>query len=179
MARRCIIRRGVALLAAAAAAPAFAAAAAAPPLKPHIFFLLVDVSLVLHLPLPRTHVSTLPPRYLQCRPLSRRLPSCLVVCAHAGLQDLGHADVGFTEGPPSVEIVTPTLDRLVSEGVRLDRHYVHYVCTPTRSSIQSGRLPVHVTVALSNPDVATTGVPRNMTGMAQVLQRAGYATHYM
>ena len=90
------------------------------------------------------------------------------------LADLGHADVGFTDGPPSVETVTPTLDRLVREGIRLDRHYVHYVCTPTRSSIQSGRLPVHVTTALSNPDVPTTGVPRNMTGMAQVLRRAGY-----
>ena len=51
--------------------------------------------------------------------------------------------------------------------------------TATRTSIQSGRLPVHVTVSLSNPDVPTTGVPRNMTGMAEVLTRAGYATHYM
>ena len=52
------------------------------------------------------------------------------------------------------------------------------VCTPTRSSIQSGRLPVHVTTALSNPDVPTAGIPAEMTGMAEVLRRAGYSTHF-
>ena len=35
--------------------------------------------------------------------------------------DLGHADVGFTDHPPSVEIVTPTMDTLVQQGVRLER----------------------------------------------------------
>ena len=135
--------------------------------------------------------------------------------------------MGFTEGPPSIETLTPNLDRLVKEGVRLDRHCKfcqrdrilpaccrRTVCMlpaaageaavrrqgeadpaaclavrdmqtsttyvpPTRTNIQSGRLPVHVTVSLSNPDVPTTGVPRNMTGMAEVLTRAEYATHYM
>ena len=48
------------------------------------------------------------------------------------VDDLGHADVGFTDHPPSIETVTPTMDQLVAQGVRLDRHYVHYTCTPTR-----------------------------------------------
>ena len=95
------------------------------------------------------------------------------------VDDLGHADVGFTDGPPSVETVTPTLDALVAQGVRLDRHYVHYTCTPTRSSIHSGRLPVHVTTHLSGPTTPSAGIPRNYTGMAEVLRRAGYATHFM
>lgn len=36
------------------------------------------------------------------------------------------------------------MDSLVQQGVNFTRHYVHYVCTPSRSSVQSGRLPVHV-----------------------------------
>lgn len=95
------------------------------------------------------------------------------------VDDLGHADVGFTDGPPSVETVTPTLDALVAQGVRLERHYVHYTCTPTRSSIHSGRLPVHVTTKLSSPPAPNAGIPRNYTGMAEVLRRAGYAAHFM
>ena len=85
------------------------------------------------------------------------------------VDDLGHADVGFTDGPPSVETVTPTLDTLVQQGVRLERHYVHYTCTPTRSSIHSGRLPVRVTTELSSPPAPNAGIPRNYTGMAEVL----------
>ena len=44
--------------------------------------------------------------------------------------------MGFTEGPASIETATPNLDRLVKEGVRLDRHYVHYVCTRKYTSNQ-------------------------------------------
>ena len=61
----------------------------------------------------------------------------------------------------------------------------YQVCSPTRSSFQSGRLPVHVNVV--NADPATynpadpisgfAGIPRPMTGLAAVLKRAGYATH--
>eukprot|EP01052_Picozoa_sp_SAG31_P047471 SAG31_NODE_9516_length_1265_cov_1.874786_1_plen_161_part_00 len=95
------------------------------------------------------------------------------------VDDLGHADVGFTEHPPTVEIDTPTMDTLVAQGVRLERHYVHYTCTPTRSSIHSGRLPVHVTTTLSNPASPSAGIPRNYTGMAEVLRRGGYFTYFM
>ena len=80
---------------------------------------------------------------------SHALPMIIWRPAHALLID--YMQVGFTDGPPSVETVTPTLDRLVAQGVRLERHYVHYTCTPTRSSIHSGRLPVRVTTKLSSP----------------------------
>jgi arylsulfatase A-like enzyme len=33
------------------------------------------------------------------------------------------------------------MDRLVAEGVELDRHYVQPVCTPTRTALMSGRYP--------------------------------------
>ncbi|CAK0871525.1 unnamed protein product [Prorocentrum cordatum] len=39
---------------------------------------------------------------------------------------------------------TPNLHRLSKSGARLDRHYVFKYCSPTRSSLLTGRLPIHV-----------------------------------
>eukprot|EP01064_Diplonema_japonicum_P013579 TRINITY_DN2111_c2_g1_i1.p1 TRINITY_DN2111_c2_g1~~TRINITY_DN2111_c2_g1_i1.p1 ORF type:complete len:544 (+),score=167.27 TRINITY_DN2111_c2_g1_i1:47-1633(+) len=93
------------------------------------------------------------------------------------VDDLGWGDVGFHRNPPSKDVITPNIDALVQEGIDLDRHYVHMFCTPTRTSVQSGRLPVHVTTKLVNPEHPNCGIPRNMTGIAQVMKKGGYATH--
>lgn len=58
-------------------------------------------------------------------------------------------------------------------------------CSPTRSSLQSGRLPVHVNTENAPPDVwnpddpvsGFAAIPRNMTGIAAKLKSAGYQTH--
>lgn len=44
------------------------------------------------------------------------------------------------------QISTSNIDYLVSSGLELNRMYVYRGCAPTRSSFQSGRLPVHVTM---------------------------------
>lgn len=93
------------------------------------------------------------------------------------VDDLGYADVGFNREIPTPEVSTPTLDGIVAEGIHLTRHYVHKFCTPTRASVQSGRLPVHVTTSLANPENPSCGIPRNMTGLAAVLKKANYKTH--
>ena len=57
-------------------------------------------------------------------------------------------------------------------------------CSPTRSSLQSGRNPIHVNVQNVNPTRANPADPvsgfsaiaRNMTGMAVHMKAAGYAT---
>jgi len=49
--------------------------------------------------------------------------------------DLGYGDVGWHGGPYK----TPHLDRLAAEGIRLEQHYSLPVCSPTRSSLLSGR----------------------------------------
>jgi arylsulfatase I/J len=97
------------------------------------------------------------------------------------IDDLGYANVGFNRANATIEVQTPVIDGLAHSGVILGRHYVHYVCTPTRSSIQSGRLPVHVQIALADPSVPTSGIPRNMTGLAAKLKAAPvpYMTHYV
>merc|ERR1740138_1627290 len=93
------------------------------------------------------------------------------------VDDFGWADVGYHRDTPTNEVQTPHIDRLVKEGVELNRHYVHMTCTPTRASLQSGRLPVHVVTELVPPCDENGAIPRNMTGIAAVLKRAGYATH--
>lgn len=95
------------------------------------------------------------------------------------VDDLGHGNVGFHRAPGDhpPEVATPHMDALAKSGVVLNRHYVFRLCTPSRSSFISGRFPVHVTQILKNPEAENSGVPRNMTGIAHVLKRAGYHTH--
>ena len=58
----------------------------------------------------------------------------------------GWADVGFHRDPGFNETKTPNMDALVKSGVLLNQYYVHKYCSPSRSSYQSGRLPIHVYV---------------------------------
>ena len=45
------------------------------------------------------------------------------------------------------------MDKLVKEGIELDHAYSYKFCSPTRSCLQSGRLPVHVNVLNIPPTV--------------------------
>jgi arylsulfatase B len=96
------------------------------------------------------------------------------------VDDLGHRNVGWHQDSPPApgdENATPHLTSLAREGVILDRHVVHFTCTPSRSSFLTGRLPVHVQQTLANPDVATAGIPRNMTALPAKLAEAGFSSH--
>lgn len=82
------------------------------------------------------------------------------------------------------EVHTPNLDAIVADGVLLEQHYAFKICAPSRSSFQSGRLPVHVLITNVSPLVTNSsdpvsgyaGIPRNMTGVATKLRAAGYRT---
>jgi len=59
------------------------------------------------------------------------------VCLHTVqvlVDDWGYGDVGFHREVPDPELPTETIDRLASDGVIFDRHFVYKFCTPTRSS---------------------------------------------
>lgn len=99
--------------------------------------------------------------------------------------DLGWANVGFHRPRADGEVRTPTLDALVKDGIHLERHYAHTYCSPSRSALQTGRLPIHVNVNnyepymrndAADPDAGFSGIPRNMSTVANKLQAAGYAT---
>jgi arylsulfatase B len=103
------------------------------------------------------------------------------------LDDWGHANLGAHRSDPAGkrEVVTPQMDGLIATGRELTQAYVHKYCSPSRSSLQTGRLPIHVNVlnldaAVHNPADPVSGfaaVPRNMTGIATKMKAGGYATH--
>ncbi len=94
-------------------------------------------------------------------------PNILLIVA----DDLGWSDVGWHGGFGE----TPHMDRLVREGVELDRHYVQPVCTPTRAALLTGRYPGRFgphALAPSN----RRALPPGTATLASVLRSAGYAT---
>eukprot|EP00929_Paragymnodinium_shiwhaense_P033329 TRINITY_DN18316_c0_g2_i1.p1 TRINITY_DN18316_c0_g2~~TRINITY_DN18316_c0_g2_i1.p1 ORF type:complete len:763 (-),score=112.99 TRINITY_DN18316_c0_g2_i1:608-2896(-) len=104
------------------------------------------------------------------------------------LDDLGWADTQFG-GAGTGDfgfIKTPVMKSLQPESIHLDKHYAYGWCAPSRSSLLSGRLPVHVDVNHSNPMAfvrsdplsSGEGIPAGMTTIATKLKKANYATHY-
>ena len=87
--------------------------------------------------------------------------------------DLGWADVGFHGGP----IDTPSLDRLATEGVRLQRFYTTPICSPTRAALMTGRDAMRLGVAYATiMPWSNVGVHPNERFMPQAFKEAGYQT---
>ena len=95
-------------------------------------------------------------------------PNILLIVA----DDLGWADVGWHGG----KFRTPHMDRLVREGVELDRHYVQPVCTPTRAALLSGRWTGRFGPHALAPSNLRVFAPGTVT-LASALKECGYATH--
>ena len=92
------------------------------------------------------------------------------------VDDFGWGNVGYHRAEEEhPEVATPTLDALAKSGVELNRHYVHMMCTPSRASFQTGRLPIHVITQLSDP-CDGNGAILDMTGIASQLKKAHYRT---
>lgn len=90
--------------------------------------------------------------------------------------DVGWHSVGWRNH----EVLTPNLDRLATrEGVILDRHYVYRACSPSRSSLLTGRLAFHVNQANPSNRLPGGGAAANFTLLPEVLGRAGYACHML
>jgi arylsulfatase A-like enzyme len=96
------------------------------------------------------------------------LPHVILMLA----DDLGNYEVGF-HNPMAI---TPSIDTLANEGVKLERHYVYRFCAPTRAATMSGRLPFHVNQDNPNDINSTAGVDLRMTYLPEKLKTAGYAT---
>ena len=73
-------------------------------------------------------------------------------------------------------VPTPRIDQLAAEGLRLTNFNVQNQCTPTRSALHTGRLPIRS----GTPKVAAPGEPDGLSPweytIAELLSDAGYAT---
>ena len=96
--------------------------------KPHILLVVVDVC----------DVHMLTTVLLRQRAACSQADSVAGCLLHARVpQDLGWHNVGWH----NPDMITPNADKLVAEGMTLDRSYQFWYCAPTRSSIMTGRLP--------------------------------------
>ena len=107
---------------------------------------------------------------------------CFSLCAQAAKQpdivfflidDLGYADCGFNGGK---EIKTPNIDRLAQSGAIIENHYVQPVCSPTRSTLLTGRYPTHTGVYTIVSPGGGWGLPLAERTLADALRSAGYRT---
>lgn len=92
-------------------------------------------------------------------------PNFVIILA----DDLGYADIGYNGG----EAKTPHIDKLATEGVKLTAHYVHPVCSPTRTALLSGRYASRFGVTAPQNEQA---LPFGTLTVASILQKAGYET---
>jgi arylsulfatase A-like enzyme len=83
--------------------------------------------------------------------------------------DLGYGDVGWHGGPYK----TPHLDTLAKSAVRLETHYSLPVCSPTRSSLLTGRF--NSRFGCISPTNARV-LPFETVTLARALQSLGYRT---
>ena len=101
---------------------------------------------------------------------SRQPPNIVFILA----DDLGFNDIGYHNS----EIKTPVLDKLAEEGVTLENYYVQPICTPTRSTLLTGRYQIHTglqhgIIWNAQPNC----VPLEDITIAQKLKNSGYKTH--
>jgi arylsulfatase A-like enzyme len=75
-------------------------------------------------------------------------------------------------------LITPTLDRLAAEGVNFRRSYGCTVCSPARSSQQTGFHQGHTFADQNDPDNARKAIRSDDKTMGDVLSQAGYVTGY-
>ncbi|GAA1390056.1 arylsulfatase [Catellatospora chokoriensis] len=86
--------------------------------------------------------------------------------------NLGWGDLGCYGGT----VATPRIDSIAADGLRLDNYTVEAQCTPTRSALLTGRLPVRSgTSIVPMPGQAGGLAPWEYT-LAQLFSDAGYAT---
>jgi hypothetical protein len=109
--------------------------------------------------------------------------SCLVALAASKqphvvimvLDDIGWADVSYHGG----DFPTPAIDGLATTGVDLTRWYIQPVCSPTRSSIMTGRFPFHTGMQhyTTLAPGTTAHMPTDQETVAELFKKSGYDTH--
>ena len=99
------------------------------------------------------------------------------------VDDLGWGSIGPNgqyerkeKGLPYV--LTPNLDKLAEEGINFTRGYGCTVCSPARSSQQTGFHQGYTFADRNDPDNAKKAIRAEDITMGDALSRAGYATGY-
>lgn len=91
--------------------------------------------------------------------------------------NLGFGDLGSYGGGAQRGAATPQLDQLAKEGFRFSNFMVESECTPSRSALMTGRMPIRsgTTRAVPVPGLPQGLAPWEVT-IAEVLRKVGYRT---
>ncbi|QDT02003.1 Arylsulfatase precursor [Rubripirellula lacrimiformis] len=99
------------------------------------------------------------------------------------VDDMGWGSIGpngqaarKAQGLPYVR--TPNLDQLAAQGVNFTRGYGCHVCSPARSSLQTGFHQGHTFADRNDPDNARKALRADDVLVGDVLSAAGYVTGY-
>lgn len=90
--------------------------------------------------------------------------------------DQGFNDVGYSSN--DLEGLTPTLDSLAGQGIKLMQYYGQQLCTPARGALMTGKYPIHIGLHhdVIHPD-APWGLPLKEKVLPEYLKTLGYKTH--
>lgn len=96
-------------------------------------------------------------------------PNVILIVA----DDMGWNDVSYHGS----EINTPTIDRLAQSGVELNRFYVHPTCSPTRSSLMTGKAALRLGFLNPLGKNNKKGLPLSEKIMPEYFKELGYQTN--
>jgi arylsulfatase A-like enzyme len=102
---------------------------------------------------------------------TRRPNIVLMMVDNFGFGDLGCYGGGELRGVP-----TPRLDALAAEGVRLTNFNVEPECTPSRSALMTGRMPIRSGTSIVESRGLKDGMSPWEYTLAELLSDSGYAT---
>mmetsp|Transcript_33881 Transcript_33881/g.44689 ORF Transcript_33881/g.44689 Transcript_33881/m.44689 type:complete len:584 (+) Transcript_33881:99-1850(+) len=92
------------------------------------------------------------------------------------IDDQGFADMGYN-GQDFANL-TPNLDAFAADGIKMSRYYTEYVCTPSRASLMTGKIPMVIGMQDLVPDFSEPwGVPLEYKFMPEYMKKLGYSTH--
>ncbi|OAA80413.1 Alkaline-phosphatase-like, core domain protein [Akanthomyces lecanii RCEF 1005] len=90
--------------------------------------------------------------------------------------NLGWGELGCYGGGTLVGAATPRIDRLASEGLKLQNFNVESDCVPTRSALMTGRHPIRTGCLQAVPAGFPQGLAPYEITLAERLKEQGYAT---
>jgi arylsulfatase A-like enzyme len=108
------------------------------------------------------------------QPSGTRPPNVVLIYA----DDMGYADIGpFSTRSGAARPVTPNLDRMAQDGVRLTSFYVaQAVCSASRAALLTGSYSNRVSINGALNHTADYGLNLDEVTIAEVLKPRGYAT---